>query len=89
MSASVSKCFNVAKEAGTHAQTARWSGSRADRLWQSEPSELLSGADKLTSRVGLIDHAGTVLFESFVFVHPHNVTDWRTSCKLYRGGLAE
>ncbi|GFZ46928.1 hypothetical protein JCM24511_04154 [Saitozyma sp. JCM 24511] len=29
-------------------------------------------------RVGIVDHAGTVLLESFVFVHPLNIVDWLT-----------
>ncbi|WVR06736.1 hypothetical protein IAU60_003770 [Kwoniella sp. DSM 27419] len=31
------------------------------------------------ARVGLVDHTGAVIYESFVFVHPDNVTDYRTS----------
>jgi RNA exonuclease 4 len=29
-------------------------------------------------RVGIVDHAGAVLLESFVFVHPLNIVDWLT-----------
>jgi hypothetical protein len=29
-------------------------------------------------RVGIVDHAGSVLLESFVFVHPLNIVDWLT-----------
>lgn len=30
------------------------------------------------AKIGMVDHTGAVLLESFVFVHPLNVTDWRT-----------
>lgn len=29
-----------------------------------------------------MDHTGAVVYHSYVSVHPHNVIDYRTDCKL-------
>ncbi|EIW70330.1 hypothetical protein TREMEDRAFT_38107 [Tremella mesenterica DSM 1558] len=30
------------------------------------------------AKVGIVDHTGSILLDSYVFVHPQNVIDWRT-----------
>lgn len=37
-------------------------------------------------RIGIVDHTGAVVLESFVFVHPANVRDWRSSSSGIKPG---
>jgi hypothetical protein len=32
------------------------------------------------NRVGIVDHAGEVVYKSYVYVNPVNVVDWCTPC---------
>jgi hypothetical protein len=51
-------------------------------------------------RIGIVNHALEVVYESYVYVNPKNVVDWCTSCKsrapwsrlsagCFRGGQGE
>ncbi|RSH89068.1 hypothetical protein EHS25_002734 [Saitozyma podzolica] len=41
---------------------------------------------QVLAKVGIVDHAGSVLLESFVFVHPLNIVDWLTDITGIRPG---
>ena len=32
-------------------------------------------------RIGIVDHLLEVVYETYVYVNPANVTDWCTACK--------
>lgn len=38
----------------------------------------------LMPSVAVVNHAGDVLYHSYVFVHPSNVKDYRTACTFHR-----
>ena len=42
---------------------------------------------ELRVRIGIVDHTGATVLETFVFVNPKNVVDWRTDSGFSFAGL--
>ncbi|KAL7422056.1 hypothetical protein Q5752_003831 [Cryptotrichosporon argae] len=45
-----------------------------------------SRSGQALAKVGIVDHAGAVVLETFVFVHPHNIVDYRSSSSGIKPG---